>query len=674
MSAAPFPRVETKTDFFSFRGGLNLETPPLQVPPGALMHCRNYEPTVMGGYARGGNYERYDGRVSPSAQGYLIVLATMTSVPAAGVTLTIGAASARFVAARDGAIVVTAVSGTIPGSTAITGTGAAGVTAANPAGAYSLTARDDALMRAQTADVYRAAIAKPPGSGPIRGVAWYAGTLWCWRDNVGATAGQMFKATPTGWQLQALGEEIAFSNANVNVGDGDTLTQGGVTATIRRVIVETGTLQSGTNTGRLILAARAGGSFASGAATSTGSGALTLGGAQAAIGLPAGGVYQHDVYNFSGQLSTRRLYFCNGVGRACEWDGSTLVPIGTLFPKFLRGHRRYLYTAVGSSLLNSSVGDPMRTVTAEGAAEIAVGDEITGLAALPGEALGVFCRNSSHALTGASSATWSMTSIRPDVGSLPFTVQNMSDVFLLDDRGITSVAAADTYGNFQDATLSRHVQRLIDRVRSLVVTSYVNRSKGHYVLLLNNGETLTMGVNEQKVNGITTGQLGFVPSCATSSEDGTGTERVFVGGSDGMVYELGRGSSQDGASIEAYIKVFYLSSKSPEAVKRYRLLVPQVNVLLYSEMKFQAEYSFGDPLTPQSAAYDVDIAGAGGSWDFVNWDEFFWGAADIQRVAIPMKGEGLNVALFFYSNTALDIGHTLSGAVMHYTPRRLRRE
>ena len=49
--------------------------------------------------------------------------------------------------------------------------------------------------------------------------------------------------------------------------DGDTLTQGGVTATIRRVVVETGTLVSGVNTGRLIITAPGGGNFAAGAAT-----------------------------------------------------------------------------------------------------------------------------------------------------------------------------------------------------------------------------------------------------------------------------------------------------------------------------------------------------------------------------------------------------------------------
>ena len=99
----------------------------------------------------------------------------------------------------------------------------------------------------------------------------YNDLAYCLRQNGGTVT--LYKQSGAGWTAVAMLYEVAFSNANTNVNDGDTLTQGGVTATIRRVVVETGTLVSGVNTGRLITTAPGGGNFVAGAATSTGAGA-----------------------------------------------------------------------------------------------------------------------------------------------------------------------------------------------------------------------------------------------------------------------------------------------------------------------------------------------------------------------------------------------------------------
>src|SRR5207253_7835333 len=129
---------------------------------------------------------------------------------------------------------------------------------------------------AAAADIYRADIGPVPGTGPVRGVWMYLGALYTWRDNGAACV--MYKATPAGWVAVPLGEEIIFTNANTSVQEGAVLTQasGAQTALIARVVLETGSLASGTNTGRLILKNRTGTGFAAGAATTTGTGAGTL--------------------------------------------------------------------------------------------------------------------------------------------------------------------------------------------------------------------------------------------------------------------------------------------------------------------------------------------------------------------------------------------------------------
>ena len=672
-----FPQVRTETEYMPFDGGLDLVTPPLNIKPGHLVGSQNYIPDLNGGYRLAGMYERFDGRTAPSSAQIQVVACTITSTPAVGATVTIGAATGLFAQSVDGGCILTGVTGTIPTNTSMTvGGSPIGTTAANT-NLVATTALQDATYRNAAAGVYRALIAAVPGSGPIRGVHIYKGDVYAFRDNAGGTACVMHKSTTSGWLAIELGEVVPFTNANVSVGDGDVLTQGAVTATIGRVFVETGSLASGSNTGRLFISGRAGGNFSGAAATSSGGGTLTLSGAQVAQSLPPGGRYEFDNYAFDGRATSVRMYGCNGIGPAFEFDGTTFATIDTKgtpnTPSFLKAHRNYLFLAQGSSIINSSVGSPWRFVTAEGASEIAVGDVVTGIKSLPGESLGIFCRNSSFQLTGASSSTWSLQVIRDDVGAVAYSTQTMSDTYMLDDRGITSVKQSDTYGNFATATLTRRVQPIINAARGLLVGSWVNRQRSLYSLMLSNGSAIVLGIRGEELVGITTLQYAFTPSCVTSGEDASGIERAFVGASDGFIYELDKGQSADGAVFEAFIRLAYNSSRSPRVRKRYRKMVLQMVSDGYTELNFSAELAYGAPDISPLVTHQSFAQVGGGLWGSVDWNTFYWDAQDIYEPEIPLSGTGTNLSITFYKNNALDSGHVLQGGVIHYTPRRLQR-
>jgi hypothetical protein len=158
-----------------------------------------------------------------------------------------------------------------------------------------------------------------------------------------------------------------------------------------------------------------------------------------------------------------------------------------------------------------------------------------------------------------------------------------------------------------------------------------------------------------------------------SGEDTTGVERVWVGAADGYVYEFNRGSSFDGAAIEAFIKVFYNPNRSPRERKRYRLAVLDLVASGYTTLAFLADFSYGDPDIAAHLQVDVTAIGGGAVWDVPNWDQFTWDNADIEQPRLSIEGTGRNVALIFYSNTRTDAGHLLQGATLHYTPRRIQR-
>jgi hypothetical protein len=190
---------------------------------------------------------------------------------------------------------------------------------------------------------------------------------------------------------------------------------------------------------------------------------------------------------------------------------------------------------------------------------------------------------------------------------------------------------------------------------------------------MNDGTTLMMGASNGQIAGFTEGALPFTPSCMWSGEDETGVERVFVGASNGYVYEMDKGSTFDGAAIEAAIKLCYYSTKSPRIRKRYRKMILEMSSVLYSEIRFSAEYSYGSNEVGQLASSTFSANGSGGSWDAVLWDLFYWDSQEINQPELTMDGTGINVSLAFYSNTKLDFGHTLQGAIMHFTPRRMQR-
>jgi hypothetical protein len=111
--------------------------------------------------------------------------------------------------------------------------------------------------------------------------------------------------------------------------DGDTLTQGAVTATIKRVMWQSGSW-SGHGCGPVRGDATPPGGISRPATATTTSGAVvTLSGPQSAITLAPGGHFEFVKANFSGQLVTRRIYGCDGVNQCFEFDGTTLAPIAT---------------------------------------------------------------------------------------------------------------------------------------------------------------------------------------------------------------------------------------------------------------------------------------------------------------------------------------------------------
>jgi hypothetical protein len=272
------------------RGGLNLVTPAIATPAGNCIAALNYEPEIRG-YSRIAGYERFDGRPRPSKASYWVLNFDAGSAAiTAGQVVTGATSGATGIAVIDGTLssgsygsgnaigflVLYGVTGTFQDNenlqvSAATKCVANGV--ATERGADNDTDDKTWLRAAITAT--RAIIQQVPGSGPVRGVWVYGGALYAFRNNVGATACIMYKSTANGWVAQDLGKIVKFTTGTAAYQELETLTRGGVTSIIRRVILTSGTWAGGNAAGYLVISNITGGSYTAGVAT-TPTGSATL--------------------------------------------------------------------------------------------------------------------------------------------------------------------------------------------------------------------------------------------------------------------------------------------------------------------------------------------------------------------------------------------------------------
>lgn len=757
---------QVQTELFALQGGIDQVSPALSLAQGMLIDAQNFEPSINGGYRRMYGYERFDGRTRPSDAEYSIMTVTVTGTIAVGNTVT-GVTSAKtavVLQTNAGELVVSKVSGAftigetlnVGGSPVATLTGMGDNNAKYPA--------THATYKNLAADLYRADIQAVPGSGPIRGTWFYNDTLYAFRNNVGGTAGAMYKSTSSGWAAVSLGYELLITMWATMPADGTVVVghTSAATAVIQRSLNRTGVLGStatgstvvssptGTFTSGEIIRASAGATastpvaspgvvtvtahgFAAGQALVFTGGTLPTGlttntlyyvlatglttntfqvsatpggtainftgtdtpthtaykayataaGNYAAITLPAGGRYEFVTSNFTGTSTTQRMYGCNGVGTAFEFDGTYFVPIRTGMttdtPTHITVHKFQLFLSFASSVQASSIGSPYAWSILTGAAELGTGEVVTGMKPQIGGqtsgSLAIFSARNVYMLYGNNSDDWNLQIVAPDAGAYAYTAQNIGVAYFLDTKGIVSLGTTQNYGNFAMSVLSRQIQPIIDESRGKAISSCIIRSSNQYRVFFNDGSGVIVYMQGDQLGALMyfhTGDTRYF-NTVESFVDSTGVERVFAGGSDGYVFELERGTSHDGDNIKAWLFTAFNSSKSPRNIKRYRRGILQATCENTADIRIGYELNYGGSDVKSGARSARTLIGNGSYWDVMTWDQFNWDAPYVSEYTIDMPGNGRNVSLLIYGDTDENEPFTVHSTILHYIPARLER-
>jgi len=678
----PMPAPQVQYDLVYLKGGLDLITPTLALPAGVARDAFNFEASITGGYTRIQGYERYSGKPAPSAALYSGVELNVSSPINVGDTIVGATSSAQGVVIYIDGInfYYTKAVGVFVNSETVRVSGVAKATVTSIYPSFNITPELQAQFRNLAADVYRADISPVPGSGPIRGVAELESTVYAWRNNAGGTAMDIYKSTSSGWVNVPLGFEMRFNTGTAQIFDGNTVTgaSSAKTAVVTRVVLETGTWAAGTAAGRLIFASASGAFSAGELLTVSGANKATCVATQSAITLQPNGRVETVLGNFGNGKTQLLMYGCDNVNRGFEFDGTVYVPINTGMatdtPNHVAVHKQYLFYSFGSSVQFSALGSPYQWTPLLGAGEIVQPEPVTCFVIQPGDqstgALAIYSDNYTFILYGSSSANWSLVPYNTGAGGKAYSGQNLGQTYAFDNRGVLTLQATLSYGNFDTAAVTLNIRPFTQVRRNLVTASALNREKAQYRVFFSDGYGLYVTIANGQMLGAMPVRFPNPVTCACESQDSLTNETAFFGSTNGYVYALDVGTSFDGENIGAKISLNYNSENSPRMLKRYRRGSFEITGTSYCEFNVAYDLGYSTPFILQEEPQTYDATFAPFLWDFAYWDAFVWDGGNLFPTNIELKGTGENIQIYVTSDSDYFESFTINSIILHYTLRR----
>lgn len=381
-----------------------------------------------------------------------------------------------------------------------------------------------------------------------------------------------------------------------------------------------------------------------------------------------GGRLEVALNNFYGNANGLCAYGVDGVNKAFQFDGTTYVEITTgaepAVPSYVTEFKSHLFLAYpGGSLQNSATGDPLNYVPTNGAGEIAVGDEIYGIIDLKGGALGIFCRDRISILSGTSIDDFALQ-IFSEAGVKPYSVQALFTEAVYLDKQIQRMSSSDTFGDFEAGLISEPVRPLIARYLTHTQLSLVSKERNQYILFDTDGNALITTFNGGRLSGFTTMALKHKPFVGHVGEGADGAEIIFLGGQNGFVYQLNKGSSFDGEPIPSFLLLAPNHQRSFDRRKRYRKVVIETDSVDEATLTLLAEYDYGQE--PRAVATQFLTLFQGGLYDFSNYNEVRW-SGDLKGYANAyIDGHGRNIAIFIYHESDLQESFTLESMTIGF--------
>jgi hypothetical protein len=396
----------------------------------------------------------------------------------------------------------------------------------------------------------------------------------------------------------------------------------------------------------------------------------------------ANGKYEFEPHNFTGGIGRYRVYGCDGVNPAFEYDitYNAIVPIytdqankATDIPTFISIYRNHLFLAFARGIIrNSEPGDPFLWDAAAGTLEIAVGATPTGFDSTA-KALLIGTDRFTQALTGTVASTFVLDIASQNAGARAYTMAHIGTTHMLGDRGIQSVTRTDTYGSFADATISRIVQPVLNQLIDTVVANTIVLKNNIYKIFTASGEGLAATFQEGQVTGFVPFDLGIAVNTVSNANDETGAERILIGSGTGFVYEMERGRSFDGAVKPSWLRTAYAYLETPNFRKRFMRASVGVIISGRATVNIDADYSLGSVDVLNTRTIGAVIYGQDGTFDVGKFDTAIFDGKLVSTAYLDLNGTGDSISLIINHSSAKDDIFSLKDILYTYKRRRIQR-
>jgi hypothetical protein len=686
---------QVKTASVSMRGGIDLSTPHDSIQPGFMLEARNFKALVTGGYQTINGYERTcGGPTLDSNPWYALTLSNTTSFTI-GTALTDATSGATgYIVAKDDTLkqlCIVNLTGSFGIGNSITAHSGVTVVAKESQNGAGTSALNRAWQLASN-NYFRNLLSPVPGTGNVLGVWVYKTNYYAFRSN--GTNVIMYVGNGTSWTAVTFYSLLKFNTGVGAVGDlaeGVVITGGtsGATGTIKRIVKYSGSW--GTDAAGYMVVQISSGAFINAEAIKkAGVTKATTNGASSAITLTAGAnKFQFVNYNFYASTDTFRMYGCDGVNPAFEFDGTIFTPIilPTLpnapfdnKPLYIEAHKNYLWLAFRKGSLQSSVlGEPLNFSGFLGAAEYGLGSEIKGMRSVLDNALIISTERQISAMYGSTTADFTLKVLSADTSGIDNTCAVSVRPYMMTKKGIIRLDPTQAFGDFQSGTVSRLIWPLVNDLISTkaVVGAGISRINNQYRIYLNDGTGIILTQDalyaDNSLPQFTTFSYYHIPVCISSVNVDDYTEVMLFGDKDGYVYREDTGNNCDGQPMVYALRTPFLHLGSPSIIKRYKRIEINSKGTNGSAIRFSYELAYGNTNRESSTPVNLEVKGAGGYWGAGRWAQMSWSSPIIDQQILSLTGNGQNISFLFYGNSDQSEPFTLNSVTVHYLPNRINR-
>jgi hypothetical protein len=616
LSFAPY-----KTDIVQLKGGINENVSSLELQPGELIDVKNYMIAEgnYSGYLSIKGYERVDGATRPSTFESLIVKLSEVSTPILAGDVLVGAGGAEATAIQDALV---------DSGTYIEGTAAVFVQClidnaiefieeeevsvlGSPIGSLVYT---EHLIGGNSSyhaglDYARSIVEEVPGEGRVLGVHYFNGKMYAWRKHIGADTIGMYVEDPTdGWlEIDTSADELDYEEG------------------------------------------------------------------------------AHEFHftnnNFFANVDSYSFFFVDGVNQGRMYnevsgvtvlDNTGMSATGIDKPINVIAHNDYLFFAYrGGSLQHSVLGDPTDWTGASGAGEIACGAEITALITGLKGTLIVFMDEGIRILNGIVASDFTLETYSKVTGCFSNTAQRMlGTAFFIDDRGLSTLAGVDTFGDYAANTISQRFKRTLKRKMPYITTTITSRDLNQYRVFFEDKTGIIVSFEGQEMQGATFLEYPIIVRSVTSG-DQQGDEVILFASDDGFVYRMDSGTSFDGAPIVTRMASAFYHYGSPRNWKNFKRATFEISGEPGQSFNVRADFDYNEPGIIPAIWRTVSIyslLGESAVWGSSKWSEMVWGVGQTatNRVPLYIRGVGVNMSYKIISAETYRTQHTIQNIITDY--------